>query len=149
MDATWAEGEVCSVCPALKLRAGAFDVSDRPGADSQYDRGRDYRVNVHTGAPTCVHPYRVGLPAAAYASAGVPLPAAQRVDVPVPAAALDLPEAFDDLEAWFVARLSVAPDGAMGPALREAESTAQTRFTSRDVAETLRRVLGFHLVGRR
>lgn len=148
-DRSWVEGQVCSVCPALKLRAGEFDVSDRPGRDSQYDPARDYRVNVDTGAPTCVHPFRVELPPERYASDGVPLPTAE-VPTPAPsAAALDLPELVSDLEAWMVARLMVAPPGAMATAIKEAEAIAGTRFDASTVAEVLRRVLGFHLAGRR
>ncbi|MGH8793978.1 MAG: hypothetical protein ACRDXX_15200 [Stackebrandtia sp.] len=146
---SWREGEVCAVCPALKLAAGEFDVSDRPGPDSQYDPARDFRVNVGTDAPTCVHPYRVGFPAARYASDGVPLPQAE-VPAPAPsAAALELPEQLDDLDAWFLARLIVAPEGAMATAIKDAEAIASTRFEARLVAESLRRVLGIHLAGRR
>lgn len=143
----WAEGDVCAVCPALKLGVGEFDVAASPGPESRYDRVRDHRVNTVTGAPTCVHPFRVQLPPGAYASEGVPAPV--RV-VPVPASgeALELPESPDDLEAWFLARLSVAGDGEILTVLREAEAVALRRFGSRDVAETLRRVLGLHLVGR-
>jgi hypothetical protein len=50
------------VCPAQVLGPGRFDVTDRPGPDSQYDSQAGYRVNRHTGRAVCVHPYRVGLP---------------------------------------------------------------------------------------
>lgn len=65
----WAE-DTCVVCPAQRLGLGEFDfdVVDRPSS-SRYDPRIGHRVDT-TGAPVCVHPYRVGLPPGAYASSG-------------------------------------------------------------------------------
>ena len=65
----WSD-DTCVVCPAQVWGLGEFDVSDRPGPTSRYDRDLDYRVDVTTGVPVCVHPYRVGLPPGAYCSGG-------------------------------------------------------------------------------
>ncbi len=139
------DGSCCAVCPALLLGAGDFDVIDRPGADSPYDREKDYRVNVRTGAPTCVHPFRVGLPVGAYASAGIPGPEGACVSAVPSAAALELPELEVDLEAWLVARIAVADTGAAAQAIREAEAAAGQRFPGPVVVDALRRVLSHHL----
>ena len=88
---------------------GEFDVTDRPGPSSRYDCDLDYRVDAVTGAPVCVHPYRVGLPPGAYCSAGVPVPTVPDVPPAPTRDALDLPD--DDvtnLEAWIIAVLRAA-----------------------------------------
>lgn len=139
------DGSCCAVCPALLLQAGAFDVIDRPSADSPYDADRDCRVNVHTGAPTCVHPFRVGLPVGAYASEGVPVPGGASAPSVPSAAALELPELEVDLEAWLVARIAVAETGAAAAAIGEAEAAAGQRFPGPVVVAALRRVLSHHL----
>src|SRR5439155_21232973 len=123
----WCEA-TCVVCPAQVLGPGGFDVIDRPGPDSPYDAAAGYRVNIATGAATCVHPSRVGLPPGAYASAGAPLPT---LDGPVPAptsSALVLPADVVDLEGWLVAVLRTADRQRMDSALAWAESTATRRF---------------------
>lgn len=138
------DGQVCAVCPALALAAGSFDVTDRPGPEYPYDRERDCRVNTATGAPTCVHPYRVGLPVGAYASEGLPVPSAL-VDLAPSAAALELPELEVDLEAWLVARIAVADVGTAASAIGEAEAAARQQFPGPVVVTALRRVLSHHL----
>lgn len=98
------------------LGPGRFDVIDRPCPDSQYDPQAGYRINRHTGQAVCVHPYRVGLPPGAYASANTPLPAP---DAPLPAPtpiALELPVELVDLEGWLVAVLRTTdPDRMASP----------------------------------
>jgi hypothetical protein len=139
------EADTCAVCPAQLLRAGEFDVTDRPGPDSRYDPAAGYRINVHTGAPTCVHPYRVGLPPAAYASAGVPAP--QVLDEP-PAptpAALVMPDDVTDLEGWLVAVVRAASPDRMHGALATAETEAVGRFPTKTVVTAMRRVLSVEL----
>jgi hypothetical protein len=142
------EAATCVVCPAQALRFGRFDVAAHPSPESRYDPAAGWRVNVTTGAPTCVHPYRVGLPPAPYASAGVPLPV-QDTPVPVPDASdLVLPEDPSLLEAWLVATLRCASPDRMAAALSRAESIALQRFPSRDVVAAMRRVLSHELAGR-
>ena len=54
------------------LGVGEFDVVDRPSAESSFGPGVGYRVNARTLAATCVHPFRVGLPAAGAVAAHPP-----------------------------------------------------------------------------
>ncbi|MFG2041267.1 hypothetical protein [Dactylosporangium sp. NPDC048998] len=138
----------CVACPAQALALGAFDVAERPGlarTEHPYDSGRGYRVSAATGTPTCVHPYRVGVPPAAYASAGAPLPTGE---APPPApreADLELPDDPTLLEAWLVAVVREAPPARLGAALRRAETAALQRFAPDQVVEALRRVLSNEL----
>lgn len=137
----------CAVCPAQLLRFGDFDVVDRPGYDHPYDPARGWRASRDSGAPTCVHPYRVGLPPAAYASGGVPLPPPETPS-PVPdAAALVLPDDPTLLEAWLVAVLRCSSPERMASALFRAEATASERFPARDVLAAMRRVMSRELTG--
>jgi len=61
---------------------------------------------------------------------------------------LELPEDWDDLEAWFIATLRVVPVDGMASALRAAEATAAERFPARDVVSAMRRVLSVELAHR-
>jgi hypothetical protein len=135
----------CVVCPAQVLGPGGFDVVDKPGRQARYDPQIGYRVNLATGAPVCVHPFRVGLPPGLYASAGEPLPS---LDAPPPAPGpeqLELPEDVTDLEGWLIAVLRVADPERMASALFRAETTAGQRFASKDVVAAMRRVLANEL----
>jgi len=142
------QAATCEVCPAQLLRFGAFDVTGRPSAENRYDPARGWRVNVASGAPTCVHPYRVGLPPALYATDGVALPPAE-MPTPVPDARdLVLPDDPTLLEAWLVAVLRCSSPQRMASALIQAEATASERFASRDVVAAMRRVMSHELAGR-
>ncbi|GHJ49239.1 hypothetical protein Cs7R123_65810 [Catellatospora sp. TT07R-123] len=134
----------CAVCPAQLLRSGAFDVAPRPGPESSYRPELGWRADVATGVPTCVHPYRVGLPPGRYASAAEPLPPEPAVQVPDPAA-LVLPEDPTLLEAWLVAVLRTAPPERMAYALFQAEASAGARFEPRVVVAAMRRVMSHEL----
>jgi hypothetical protein len=137
----------CVVCPAQVLGPGGFDVTDRPGPDSRYDPSRGYRIEVRSGTAVCVHPYRVGLPPGAYASAGQPLPA-PTLTAPAPSpVALQLPVDVVDLEGWLIAVLRTSDPARMATALNRAEATASARFTSREVVTAMRRVLAHELTG--
>lgn len=143
----WCEA-TCVVCPAQLLGPGKFDVAEHPSPDSQYDPDLGYRVNRHTGQAVCVHPYRVGLPPGAYASANAPLPA---LDAPPPAptqVALELPAEVADLEGWLVAVLRTTEPDRLASALEQAEATAGTRFPPAEVVTALRRVLSYELARR-
>lgn len=142
----WEEA-TCVVCPAQLLGPGRFDVVDKPGRQFRYDPAIGYRINVDTGAPVCVHPYRVGLPPGGYASRGEPLPP---LDAPRPAPSaeqLQLPEDVVDLEGWLIAVLRVADPERMHSALAAAERTASERFPAREVVTAMRRVLAYELAG--
>lgn len=134
----------CVVCPAQLLAPGGFDVTDRPGPRNRYDPGRGYRVDVETGTPICVHPYRVGLPPGGYCSAGLPVPEATVPPAPTPDA-LEMPTDVDDLEAWIIAVIRAAGPARLGQALHAAETLAGQRFPEADVVTAMRRVLTVEL----
>lgn len=141
------EEDTCVVCPAQTLGAGQFDVMDRPGPGFAYDSAIGWRVD-GAGTPVCVHPYRVGLPAGRYASAGDPLPATtEPVPEPTPAA-LELPQQLSDLEGWLVATLRVVGDDRLMGAVTRAEWEASERFAPGEVTSALRRVLSRELARR-
>jgi hypothetical protein len=127
------------------------------------------RVNGISGVPTCVHPFRIGAPPGAYASAGEPFPelveplmeqgvpqrrpisplghplvVAQEVFIPGPEQ-LILPEDPQDLEAWMIAMLRTASGAAITSALEQAETIAAQRFSAEQIVAALRRVLGREL----
>ena len=79
----------CVACPGQSLALGAFDVAPRPGPDHPYDPAAGHRISAATGTPTCVHPFRVGLAPAPYASAAVPLPTGRLVALALIAGILD------------------------------------------------------------
>ncbi len=74
---------VCWICPALRLPAGRFDVYDKPTAASPFDPQTGYRYDAQ-GVAVCVHPYKLGVPAGRYASAGEPFPALAKPSRPKP-----------------------------------------------------------------
>lgn len=134
----------CVVCPAQLLALGQFDVCDRPGS-SRYDRDLDYRVDLKTGVPVCMHPYRVGLPVGAYASAGVPVPEVVADTLAPTRHALDLPDDVTNLEAWIIAVIRAAGPDRLAQALSAAEELAGQRFDELDVVAAMRRVLTVEL----
>jgi hypothetical protein len=131
----------CVACPGQSLALGTFDVAPRPGPDHPFDPDAGHRISAATGTPTCVHPFRVGLPPAAYASAAVPLPAdtGPRPE-PVPEH-LDLPDDPTLLEAWLVALIRTSPAPQLWTTLRRAETAAAEHFPPDLVVAALRRVL--------
>lgn len=135
----------CLVCPAQLLPFGLFDVAERPGYESRYDPTRGYRVNDATGAPTCVHPYRVGLPPGLYATVGEPLPDDPAGELPIPDDALVLSDDPTLLEAWLIAVLRSRRTNEMASALAQAEAIAMSRFDHTDVVAAMRRVLSNEL----
>lgn len=140
--------DTCVVCPAQVLGLGQFDVSDRPGPDTRYNRDLDYRVDVTTGVPVCVHPYRVGLPPGAYYSEAAPVPAVPD-EPPAPTRdALDLPVDVTNLEAWIIAVLRTAGPSRIHQAISAAETLAAERFAEAEVVAAMRRVLTVELARR-
>lgn len=138
------EADTCAVCPAQLLGPGAFDVLARPGPGSAYRPELGWRTDPQ-GVPSCVHPYRVGMPVGAYKSAGVPVP---DLNSPAPAPtpeALELPDRLEDLEGWLVAMLRSVPRERMFGAVARAEREAGTRFSSRDVVKAMRKVMSREL----
>lgn len=139
------ERTTCVVCPAQLLGPGGFDVVDRPGSQYRYDPDVGYRTRVDTGVAVCVHPFRVGLPPGAYASAAQPLPPPDQPAPPPSTEQLRLPEDVADLEGWLIAVLRAADPQQMHSALAAAERTASKRFSTADVVAAMRRVLAYEL----
>ncbi|MGI5242644.1 hypothetical protein [Dactylosporangium sp. CA-139066] len=137
-DAEQIRDATCVACPAQALALGAFDVAERPGREHPYDSARGYRVHAATGTPTCVHPYRVGVPPAAYRSGGVPLPTGEQ-PAPPPPADPPLPDDPTLLEAWLIALVRTAPPATLGATLRRAEAAALERFAPDEILKALRR----------
>lgn len=104
-----------------------------------------WRVHAGTGAPTCVHPYRVGLPPALYASGGVALPPPETPTPPPDPTALELPHDPSLLEAWLIAILRCASPDRVASALFHAEAVASERFPARDVVAAMRRIMSHEL----
>jgi hypothetical protein len=133
---------VCGVCPSLAMELGAFDVAPRPSAESAYAREHGYRVDRVTGVPVCVHPDRVGLEPARYASEEVPLPWEGE-----PAGPPELPEGPGGLDAWLISYLGSVPEPLFDQALTEAHDAALARFSPGAVVEAMRRVLSSGQLG--
>lgn len=137
----------CLVCPAQQLPVGAFDVVEHPSSRNRLVPEVGYRRDRVHGAPVCAHPFRVGLPAGAYVSEGVPLPVDDGVqEPPMPTRQdLEVPTQVEDLEAWIIAVLRAAGPSRMTSALAAAEAIAAGRFEERDVVTAMRRVLTVEL----
>jgi hypothetical protein len=149
MSAEELRDATCVVCPAQVLALGEFNVSDRPASNSRFDRELGYRVDTGTSIPVCVHPYRIGVPAGAYRSAGTPLPADSPEEPPAPTRdALELPTDATNLEAWIIAVIRAAGPSRLQQALAATETTAAERFDERDVVAAMRRVLTVELTRR-
>ncbi len=133
----WREHLVCATCPSLAVPLGQFDVAAKPSRESEYRRDQGYRIDRRTGAPVCVHPDRVGLPADSYASGHALLPWQQEPAGPPP-----LPEQPDGLDAWLTAYLTDTPPALFDQALERAQDLALDRFDGAAVVDAMRRVLG-------
>lgn len=140
------QDRTCVVCPAQVLALGSFDVTDKPGRDYPYDRAAGYRVGPD-GTPVCVHPFRVGVPAGRYRSAGTVLPREPAAAPAVAQQALQVPDCLDDLEGWLAAMLRTAAPHQMAGTLFRIERLAARRFDPRDVVTALRRVMSIELPG--
>ncbi|WP_037912160.1 hypothetical protein [Actinacidiphila yeochonensis] len=121
------ERPVCGVCPSTRLPGGAFDVHPRPSPESRFANGMR---RTPSGVPVCVHPQRVGLPPAAYASAAAPLPW-RTPPPPEPAA----------LTAWLRQALTSAPPDACDEVLAQAAAALRAAHPTADVTAALRAAL--------
>lgn len=116
----------------------------RPRTEFAYRPQLGWRATP-AGVPVCVHPFRVGMPPGAYASAGEPLPALHTQIVPPPPEALILPESLDDLGGWMVAHLRSTDRDEMFSVVARLERQAGERFAPGEVVTVLRRVLSVEL----
>ncbi|MFE7229866.1 hypothetical protein ACFVAF_04160 [Streptomyces sp. NPDC057596] len=121
---------VCGVCPSLRHPGGKFDVVARPSRDCPFDPETGHRFTA-AGVPVCVHPERVGLPAAPYASDGLSLP----WETPPPAEAGEVP-------AWVRAVLTAAPPDACDEVIEQATQILLAADPATDVTAVLRAALG-------
>ncbi|MFJ8349741.1 hypothetical protein ACIQ9J_25935 [Streptomyces sp. NPDC094153] len=121
---------VCGVCPSLRQAGGRFDVVERPSRDCPFDPATGHRVTA-AGVPVCVHPERVGLPAAPYATEGLPLP----WETPPPAEA-------DEVPAWVRQVLTAAPPEACDEVIEQATAILLAVDPDTDVTAVLRATLG-------
>lgn len=126
-----ADGErpVCGICPSLRLPGGQFDVHPRPSRESAFDPDTGHRFT-EAGVPVCVHPERVGLPAAAYATAGLPLP----WETPPPAT-------LDEVVVWMRTALTAAPPDACAGVIDQAMGILLASDPTMDVTAVLRAAL--------
>ncbi|KUJ69201.1 hypothetical protein ACZ90_12685 [Streptomyces albus subsp. albus] len=120
---------VCGICPSLLLPGGAFDVHERPSKRAPFDpvTGNRYTAG---GVPVCVHPDRVGLPPAEYATSAVPLPweAAPPTD----------PAQLGD---WLRTALEAAPPDVCGEVIDQASAILAAADPAVDVTAVLRAAL--------
>ncbi|MEW2622920.1 hypothetical protein [Streptomyces sp. NPDC048106] len=121
---------VCGVCPSLRLPGGRFDVFERPSRDCAFDPVTGHRFTA-AGVPVCVHPDRVGLPAAPYATSNLPLP----WEAPPPVEAGEVPM-------WVRAALDAAPLEDCADLIRRATEILLASDPDMDVTAVLRAALG-------
>ncbi|MGC0314419.1 hypothetical protein [Kitasatospora acidiphila] len=158
--------DVCWFCLALRYPAGRFDVYRRPSRDAPFDPATGFRYTA-AGVPVCVHPGKVGLPAARYASKRIPVPALaprpapprpplrhpdalapRRTPSPRPAEPDDAailagarPQVPEELLALLRGRLRQADPDRLQEAVAEAELTACHSFPVDAVVAAIRQVL--------
>lgn len=119
----------CGVCPARRFPLGEFDVAERPSRDFPFHPEDGHRYTVD-GVPVCVHPDKVGIPAARYKSDGISL-----------TADLELPDSADQLADYLREVLHGAAPGVLDVLIEKATSEIVRRFPEVNVTETLRRAL--------
>ncbi|MEW2519624.1 hypothetical protein [Actinacidiphila alni] len=119
----------CGVCPSRRLPAGEFDVHERPSKESPFNPVDGHRYTA-AGTPVCVHPEKVGLPAAPYKSENAPLTA----EVRLPAAESDVIPYLHDL-------LYGAAPILLDDLIEQAKAEIAGKFPHLDVTVTLRRAL--------
>ncbi|MFG3252482.1 hypothetical protein [Streptomyces sp. NPDC048172] len=122
-DDHWA----CGICPSRRLPVGEFDVAERPSRDFPFSSQDGHRYTAD-GVPVCVHPHKVGLPAARYKSDGVPL-----VDE------LRLPDDVAQLEDRLRELVHTCAPGVLEPLIEQAVREIGQRFPEVDTTAMLRR----------
>lgn len=120
---------VCGICPSLRLPGGAFDVFDKPTRECPFDPETGNRFTA-AGVPVCVHPARVGLPAAPYAT--------ERLTLPWEAPPPTDPEG---VKAWLRTALTAAPPDACSGVIEQATRILRASDPEMDVTAALRSAL--------
>ncbi|MFI1865783.1 hypothetical protein [Streptomyces jumonjinensis] len=119
----------CGICPSRCFPLGEFDVFERPTRECPFNPADGHRYTAD-GTPVCVHPAKVGLPAARYKSEGSPL----KVAVCLPADASDVVPYLHDL------LYGVAPV-LLHDLIGQAQVEIRQAFPDLDPITTLRRAL--------
>ncbi|MFH8597545.1 hypothetical protein [Streptomyces rimosus] len=121
----------CGICPSRRYRLGEFDVFERPTKECPFNPVDGHRYTA-AGVPVCVHPEKVGLPAARYESEGAPVP--QPPD-------LCLPGDADELVPYLRGLLYGAAPTLVESIIDQASVEIPRVFPEVDVVATLRRAL--------
>ncbi|WP_431044424.1 hypothetical protein ACQUSR_22615 [Streptomyces sp. P1-3] len=119
----------CGICPSRRLPVGEFDVYERPTKECPFNPADGHRYDSN-GVPVCVHPDKVGLPAARYKSDGAPL-----------VAKLALPATEAELVPYLREALYGAAPCLLDDLLEQAHAEIPRTFPGIDVLATLRRAL--------
>lgn len=127
--ATDTSHQVCAACPSLSLPGGAFDVLPRPSCDCPFDPATGWRFTVEK-VPVCVHPHKVGLPAAPYATLNLPLPWQT-----------DPPEDPRALVPWLRDAVTSAPPHIVSEVIERASAQLRKFHPGVDVTAALRAAL--------
>lgn len=123
----YGEGRACGICPSRRLALGEFDVAERPSREFPFSPEDGHRYTAE-GVPVCVHPEKVGVPAASYKSDGVPL-----------VGELRLPAEVAGLETYLRELVHNAPPGLLDPLVDLAARELSERFPEVDSTAMLRR----------
>ncbi len=122
----------CGIGPSRRYPLGQFDVSERPTKECPFDPADGHRYTA-AGVPVCVHPEKVGLPAARYKSEGAPVP--QPPDLQLPADA-------DDLVPYLRELLYGAAPAMVESIIDRASAEIPRAFPEIDAVTALRLALG-------
>ncbi|MEX3103007.1 MULTISPECIES: hypothetical protein [unclassified Streptomyces] len=120
----------CGICPSRRFPLGAFDVLERPSEDCPFSAADGHRY-LNDGTPVCVHPERVGLPAARYKSESAPL----RI-------AVVLPDDTSEVVPYLNRLLYGAAPALLENLIAEAGTEIRRKFPGLDPVTVLRRALG-------
>lgn len=120
----------CGICPSRRYSVGQFDVYERPTSDCSFNPADGHRYAAD-GTPVCVHPEKVGLPAARYKSENAPLEIS-----------LHLPGDETEVVSYLHEALHGAAPFLLEGLIEQAKTEIERCFPGLDVVATLRRALG-------
>jgi hypothetical protein len=119
----------CGICPSRLYPVGEFDVYERATKECPFNPADGHRYDSN-GVPVCIHPDKVGLPAARYKTEGAPL-----------VAKLELPATEAELVPYLRTVLYGAAPILLDDLLEQAHTVIPEAFPGIDVLSTLRRAL--------
>ncbi|MGW1673757.1 hypothetical protein [Streptomyces sp. NPDC002324] len=133
MAAPFVNGDVlhraCGICPSRSHAVGEFDVFERPTKECPFNPDDGHRYTAD-GTPVCVHPDKVGLPAARYKSEGAPL-----------TATLELPADETEVVPYLRSLLYGTAPVLLESLIEQATTEIPRAFPNLDALATLRRAL--------